>query len=259
MSSADPGAPDRAPGRCRGLARRPRPDAGRAGRPRWDRQLGSRPRRTPPLRPSRHGHPRSGARAHLLGALRPADQRHVPQVVPPAAALERRVPVRQVHRRRGRAAAAGGRAARSRTPTPTRSAWRSPGSSASPTGCSTSRRTGCGSAAGCPTWATGSPPTTAFLDRYAARLPELLGRTTCPRRPTTTRGARAPVATSGPAREPSLSLLLLALVAATGLLATPAGSAEVRAATPDLTIVGNARYDVQPEAKRGPGHGRPAC
>ena len=46
------------------------------------------------------------------------------------------------------------------------------------------------------------------------------------------------------------SLLLLALVAATGLLATPLGSAEVRAATPDLTIVGNARYDVQPQAKR---------
>ncbi len=47
-----------------------------------------------------------------------------------------------------------------------------------------------------------------------------------------------------------LSLLLLAFVAATGLLAMPAGTAEVRAATPDLTIVGNARYDVQPQAKR---------
>ena len=46
------------------------------------------------------------------------------------------------------------------------------------------------------------------------------------------------------------SLILLALVAATGLLATPVGSAEVRAAAPDLTIVGNARYDVQPQAKR---------
>ncbi len=47
-----------------------------------------------------------------------------------------------------------------------------------------------------------------------------------------------------------LSLLLLAFVAATGLLVIPAGTAEVRAATPDLTIVGNARYDVQPQAKR---------
>ncbi len=47
-----------------------------------------------------------------------------------------------------------------------------------------------------------------------------------------------------------LSVLLLAVVAATGLLATPVGVAEVRAATPDLTIVTNARYDVQPAQHR---------
>ena len=47
-----------------------------------------------------------------------------------------------------------------------------------------------------------------------------------------------------------LALLFLAVVAATGLLATPTGTPEVRAATPDLTIVGNARYDVQPDAHR---------
>ena len=47
-----------------------------------------------------------------------------------------------------------------------------------------------------------------------------------------------------------LGILLLAVVAATGLLATPAGTSEVRAATPDLTIVGNARYVVQPDAQR---------
>lgn len=47
-----------------------------------------------------------------------------------------------------------------------------------------------------------------------------------------------------------LAGLLLAIVAATGLLAAPVGVAEVRAATPDLTIVTNARYDVQPEAHR---------
>jgi hypothetical protein len=43
---------------------------------------------------------------------------------------------------------------------------------------------------------------------------------------------------------------LLAVVAATGLLAMPSATAEVRAATPNLTIVTSARYDVQPEAKR---------
>ena len=44
--------------------------------------------------------------------------------------------------------------------------------------------------------------------------------------------------------------MLLALVAATGLLVAPGGAAEVRAAAPGLTIVTSARYDVQPEAHR---------
>jgi hypothetical protein len=48
----------------------------------------------------------------------------------------------------------------------------------------------------------------------------------------------------------SVALLVVALVAATGLTFAPAATAEVRAATPDLTIVGNARYDVQPENHR---------
>ena len=50
-----------------------------------------------------------------------------------------------------------------------------------------------------------------------------------------------------------LAGLLLAFVAATGLLAAPAsplGVAEVRAAAPDLTIVADARYDVQPAQHR---------
>ena len=46
------------------------------------------------------------------------------------------------------------------------------------------------------------------------------------------------------------AVLLLAVVAATGLLAMPSTTAEVRAATPNLTIVTSARYDVQPEARR---------
>ena len=50
----------------------------------------------------------------------------------------------------------------------------------------------------------------------------------------------------------------VALVAAAGLLAAVAraGAAEVRAAAPGLTIVTDARYDVQPDAAPRPGHGR---
>ena len=44
--------------------------------------------------------------------------------------------------------------------------------------------------------------------------------------------------------------LFLALVVATGLLAAPMAAPPVRAATPDLTIVSDARYDVQPDQKR---------
>ncbi|MBA2300367.1 MAG: hypothetical protein H0W22_06290 [Chloroflexi bacterium] len=50
-----------------------------------------------------------------------------------------------------------------------------------------------------------------------------------------------------------LPTLLLAVVAAVGLLGLPVGPtapAAVRAATPDLTIVSSARYDVQPDNKR---------
>jgi len=47
-----------------------------------------------------------------------------------------------------------------------------------------------------------------------------------------------------------VAAVVLALVAATGLLASPAGSTEVRAAAPSLQIVSDARYVVQPEAHR---------
>ena len=47
-----------------------------------------------------------------------------------------------------------------------------------------------------------------------------------------------------------LAVLLFAFVAATGLSVVPSGATEVRAATPDLTIVTNARYDVQPDQHR---------
>ena len=47
-----------------------------------------------------------------------------------------------------------------------------------------------------------------------------------------------------------LGPLLLAIVFVAGLSAAPAGVVEVRAATPDLTIVSDARYDVQPAQSR---------
>ena len=116
---------------------------------------------------------------------------------------------------------------RSPRPTPRRSASPSPGSWASPTRCSTSRRTGCGSAAGCPTRATACRPTPRSSSGSPVRLPELAG-----------------------VMSRRFAALVLAVVAATGLLASPAGTTEVRAAAPDLSIVTDARYDVQPEAHR---------
>lgn len=47
-----------------------------------------------------------------------------------------------------------------------------------------------------------------------------------------------------------LAGLLLAVAAASGWLVSPVAVDHVRAATPDLTIVTNARYDVQPDAHR---------
>ncbi len=109
----------------------------------------------------------------VLGALRAADQRHVPQVVPQAAALERRVPVREVlasARTSGRSSRS---SCRSTPSTPTRSAWPSPASSASPTACSTSRRAGCGSAARPPEPADRvGPQRRRSSTRYADRLPD---------------------------------------------------------------------------------------
>ncbi len=47
-----------------------------------------------------------------------------------------------------------------------------------------------------------------------------------------------------------LAGLLLAVIAATGLLVAPASATDVRAATPGLTIVSDARYEVQPDQHR---------
>ncbi len=51
-------------------------------------------------------------------------------------------------------------------------------------------------------------------------------------------------------RRRHLLLVVFALVAATGLLTVPAGAPDVRAAAPDLTIVTDATYEVQPEQHR---------
>ncbi|MFL5755539.1 MAG: hypothetical protein ACJ77N_04490, partial [Chloroflexota bacterium] len=47
-----------------------------------------------------------------------------------------------------------------------------------------------------------------------------------------------------------LLLLVVALVAATGILTLPGQTAAVRAAAPSLTIVTDATYEVQPEQHR---------
>ena len=79
-----PSPPGRRRCRCRrrGLARRAGSRAPGARRPRGRHVVGPRPRRHPPRRAPDHADPRPVARAHLLGPLRPADQRLLPQVVP---------------------------------------------------------------------------------------------------------------------------------------------------------------------------------
>src|SRR4051794_22765778 len=47
-----------------------------------------------------------------------------------------------------------------------------------------------------------------------------------------------------------LVLGLLAVLLASGFAVAPPAAREVRAATPDLTVVGDARYDVQPQNRR---------
>ena len=143
----------------------------RTGRPRGDHQLGPRPRRASPVRPAGHGHPRSGARVHLLGAYAPPisdmfrksyrkllrwndefpfAKFSVSEDERPLLAVE--LPIEAVR-------------------APTSSASPSRGSSASPIGCSRNRRTGSGSAAGARITGDRTSANAALLDRFAARLP----------------------------------------------------------------------------------------
>ena len=171
MPSADPGAPAVRPADVERwfaeIGLEPLERADRDGITSWDLLLDGRRRHdlrvTVILDPT--------LAVIVLGALRAAHRRHVPQVLPQAPALERRVPVREVLGGRGRAAAARERAADRGRRRPTPGPAPSPASSMSPTACSTRRRAGSGSA-GMPD-RTGRPgrPQRGFLDRYADRLP----------------------------------------------------------------------------------------
>ena len=139
-----------------------------------------------PRPPPGHAHPRSDPRAHLLGPLRPADQRFVPQVVPQAPALERRAAVREVLASARTSGRCSSPSCRSRPSTATRSGSHSPASSRSRTGFSTSPSTGSRAAGGPrPRSPTARGARARLLDRYADSLAELLERRSAgtPRRP----------------------------------------------------------------------------
>ena len=85
-----------------------------ASRSRRRHVVGPPSRRPPPVRRAHHADPRPGVRPDLLGPFRAADRRRLPQVVPQAAPLERRVPVREVLAGRGRPAGPRDRARRPR-------------------------------------------------------------------------------------------------------------------------------------------------
>ena len=238
--------------------------ADREGVTSWDLVLDG----TPPRRAPDHAHPRPDARAHLLGPLRPADQRFVPQVVPQAAALERRAAVREVLRRartsgrcssrscrsrpstrdalglalarqlavadrfhaETRRLAQGRRLARARPrPAPGRGARRTPGARS----CST-------------------PRTPAELARAACEPADERRRRPRPRRAGMTRrlaGARVAARPAWRSR-PRSSSRRSRPSRASRRRAVPRGAAT------DLTLVTDTTYTVQPDAQPGPRRGR---
>ena len=196
--------------------------------------MGSPARRPAPVRPARHPDPRPGARAHLLGPLRPADRRCLPQVVPAPAPLERRVPVREVLAGRGRAARSSRRNCRSGASIGTSSAWRLRAPWRSAIGCSRSRHAWL--------WIGGRDPrhlrrgaaaATRSSTRYADRMPELLEE-------------QVRRAGDGPGRIPIRHRPGLVPWPLAASLA-PAVAPDVRAAAPDLTLISDTRYDVDPD------------
>ena len=219
--------------------------ADREGVTSWDLVLDG----TPPVRASRHADPRSRPRAHRLGALRAADQRQLPQVVPAAAALERRDAVREVRRRRGRAPAADRRDPGRRASTGTRSASRSPACSRSPTGSTSPRPPGSRAAAGRSrrrrtATGPGTPAPGALRDRArraagarGARRRDRVDRADrrSPRSRPCASGARSASPSWSRSRSPG------SRPAVGALPASPAAAANT-----DLTLVTNATYTVQP-------------
>ena len=137
--------------------------------------LGPRARRPAPVRHPGHGDPRPGPRADRLGPLRTADRRRVPQVVSDAPALERRVPVREVRAGRGWPADPEHRDPDCAASTATSSAWRSPARWRSATRCCDESASWLWIDGRIPDPAGRRPRNAALLDRYADRLPELLG------------------------------------------------------------------------------------
>ena len=120
-----------------------------------------------------------------------------------------------------------------------RSGWPSPGPWRSATSCSRNRRAGCGSAAACRRPARPGAAKSGCSPGYAGRAsPELIR---APRDP----GHRGAARDGGTARCPSPCAPV-----AGGLLAARGRSRPIRAAAPDLTIVTDARYDVQPDQHR---------
>ena len=232
------------------------PGAPGARRPRGRHVVGPRPRRAPPCRAPDHAHPRPGARADLLGALRAADQRQLPPVVPQAAALERRAAVRQVLGRRGRAPAARRRDARRRRRPRTRWGSRSRASSRSPTGYHDGRP----SSGSRPAAGATDPPSPAQADGPGDAPARPLRRRSWPSCWSPAGGhardgapARRPRA-DGP-RAPSIGGLALALRVASwrpvaGLVRR---RSPARAADTDLTLVTDATYTVQPGGRAASG------
>ena len=228
--------------------------------------MGSQARRPAPLRRAGHAHPRPARRADRLGPLRAADRRRLPQVVSEAAALERRVPVREVLAGRGRAA--------------------DPDASRSPPVLAGRDALGLAIARSLAIadqlleesaswlWIGGRIPDTsgrtsrgeALLERYRAELGELAGE---PRPDVTEPGGVAPAAHAAcrrraarPARDrhpgrprpgrrgpmTGRRAALVAVLFATLVAAlAPAAAAPALAAGPGMTIVSNATYTVDPD------------
>ena len=220
--------------------------------------MGPPARRPAPLRRAGHADPRPGARADLWVHFAPPIGDAFRKSYRQAAALERRVPVREVLAGRGRAADPDGRDRRRSGSTATRSGSRSPGRSRSPTSSSRSRRAGSGSAAGSRTRAAGRAAarrcsTATRGARRARRRPRRMHRAgggaraaPPPRRPTRRPTSPRPPRTDDRPPRGARRRPVRALVAALA----PAAAAPALAAGRGLTIVSDATLRRRPRPRR---------